>query len=651
MEAAMKYFIILTQIIRLINSINVYDCRENTTMVSRIMASEVDACPRIEEDEINTERIKIQVLQTKLMLPVTYKACKVKYTSVITYCGAHCHASMTKDGLRTVVMEIKPTECENMHRFKEYNLYGHTISALKMNGSFHSVFTPYGRIDSDSNCQGSSFTVNGINRDHAVMQITIEIGLWTGTAYFNSIDGTIQFNGGKVCKENENCWLTEKGNAHWNKPGSEDCDKYSQDILFEGFATWTKSEKTNDLGLILANNPEGVFAYQLVEEEYICTRPAYKTDHNRIKVIFENDHYGFYFKKASNQVNPKNVDLTMYLNSKITYLGKSLKNTINELYMETIYANCKQNQEILLNRLKHARAEKKTFGHIISGKLGYFNILSGEVFYIFKCNEVEVEVRRTSNCYNNLPVVYKNKSTFVEPNTRTLTNVGDKIPCSELTPPIFKVSESWFELNQKPTRIIEPKRLSPKDMKTEFELDLDNYDHLLTAGIYNRETLEEYKKFLSYPFEQEQAKQYLAESIIDTDTNGNGEYRLSRLFSDSELKEFSFSIMGHIEPHLQSLGQWGGIFFLVLAGWQIFKSLISMFVNLRILHETLGWGYHLLGATVTAITNYIVRNETPLKNKETDEDLLEVKVIKPEKDEEETVTQEKISIYPSSRSI
>ena len=76
-----------------------------------------------------------------------------------------------------------------------------------------------------------------------------------------------------------------------------------------------------------------------------------------------------------------------------------------------------------------------------------------------------------------------------------------------------------------------------------------------------------------------------------------------------------------------------------------------MFVNLRILHETLGWGYHLLGATVTAITNYILRTETPLKNKETDEDLLEVKVIKPDKDEEETVTQEKISIYASSRSI
>ena len=173
-------------------------------------------------------------------------------------------------------------------------------------------------------------------------------------------------------------------------------------------------------------------------------------------------------------MNHKNVDLTMYLNSKITYLGKSLKNTINELYIETLYANCKQNQEILLNRLKHARAEKVTFGHIISGKLGYFNILSGEVFYIFKCKAVEVELRRTPNCYNNLPVVYKNKSTFVEPNSRTLTNVGEKIPCSELTPPIFKVSENWFELNQKPTRIIEPKRLSPKNINTVFELDFDN---------------------------------------------------------------------------------------------------------------------------------------------------------------------------------
>ncbi|KAG7196298.1 hypothetical protein KM043_018547, partial [Ampulex compressa] len=74
---------------------------------------------------------------------------------------------------------------------------------------------------------------------------------------------------------------------------------------------------------------------------------------------------------------------------------------------------------------------------------GYMAVTAGEVIHIVKCIPVEVKVRHTEQCYDELPVMVKNISSFVTPKTRILTSHGSMRDCSNVLPVMYKIEDSW----------------------------------------------------------------------------------------------------------------------------------------------------------------------------------------------------------------
>lgn len=322
-----------------------------------------------------------------------------------------------------------------------------------------------------------------------------------------------------------------------------------------------------------------------------------------------------------------NVDMVLYMNSKITYVTNSLSKTIKSVYLDSKRADCMLHKQILENRLSQARTQKTTHTHLITGERGYLNILSGEVFYVLKCATVEVQLRATMDCYNNIPVLHNNKAMYIEPISNTLTHIGNKIPCSILTPTMYEIQGEWFKITPRPLPTGAPRKLQPDYIQTGIPIVFEDFSNLLNLGIYSEETMTDYASFITYPFQREYALQHITDAVVLSNTGINS-FHLENLFSSEQLKYLSNSLLEYVKPGLQTIGTVGGTLFMVMLAFQMISYGFSVVLNFKILHKTFGWTLALGASVFTALTTYLINNKhEPAQTVETKENSNELKEI------------------------
>ena len=92
---------------------------------------------------------------------------------------------------------------------------------------------------------------------------------------------------------------------------NSNCDQTTADIIYQGQAILSGSEKATFGSIISVNQANNLFALKIVSTEYLCFQKIIKTDHNKIFAIIENPSFGFYFKNNNKNILPQNVDLTL----------------------------------------------------------------------------------------------------------------------------------------------------------------------------------------------------------------------------------------------------------------------------------------------------------------------------------------------------
>lgn len=72
---------------------------------------------------------------------------------------------------------------------------------------------------------------------------------------------------------------------------------------------------------------------------------------------------------------------------------------------------------------------------------------------------MDVNIRLTDDCYNELPVSHDNNSWFMQPLTHVLTKYATKTSCSSM-PSAYRIGNQWIVLTPKLIYIQEPNGLS-----------------------------------------------------------------------------------------------------------------------------------------------------------------------------------------------
>ena len=89
------------------------------------------------------------------------------------------------------------------------------------------------------------------------------------------------------------------------------------------------------------------------------------------------------------------------------------------------------------------------------------SLLAGEVIHI-KYVPVEVKLARTTECYEQLPVIRGNKTYFLTPQMRILIRHGTQITCNSFAS-MYLLEDSWYKIMLKLVETLPPTIMKPSN--------------------------------------------------------------------------------------------------------------------------------------------------------------------------------------------
>ncbi|CAB0031913.1 unnamed protein product [Trichogramma brassicae] len=130
---------------------------------------------------------------------------------------------------------------------------------------------------------------------------------------------------------------------------------------------------------------------------------------------------------------------------------------------------------------------------------GYTGVVAAEVLHIVKCTRVEVHIRKTNECYEQLPVSYNNETLFLSPRTRILVGNGKQITCEGRMPSMFKIGEQWYRSLPDIIDAPQPEILAPREMP---KWKYVSPESLAIGGIYSERDTRKLRDLIVFPLEK-----------------------------------------------------------------------------------------------------------------------------------------------------
>jgi len=113
---------------------------------------------------------------------------------------------------------------------------------------------------------------------------------------------------------------------------------------------------------------------------------------------------------------------------------------------------------------------------------------------------VEVTVRKTEECYSELPVTTRNSSLYLTPKSRILTKYGNKRECSNELPTLYRVENTWIQFTPRPQVLqIPPQQLQPI---AKLSWKYATPGPLAISGIYSEKDIEKLRNHIMFPAEK-----------------------------------------------------------------------------------------------------------------------------------------------------
>jgi len=131
---------------------------------------------------------------------------------------------------------------------------------------------------------------------------------------------------------------------------------------------------------------------------------------------------------------------------------------------------------------------------------GYMAVAAGEAIHVIKCIPVNVIIRKTNECYLELPVTVRNASLFLMPKSHVITRQGNQKECSYELPTLYNIEDTWIQLTpQAHIHPVEPQQLKPL---TRLSWKYLTPGPLAVSGIYFSKDIERLRDHIMFPVEK-----------------------------------------------------------------------------------------------------------------------------------------------------
>ena len=438
----------------------------------------------------NATSRKVQVLKFIANPKIDLMSCIVKVNLEIGNCGRGLLVTMAHQ-LKPIYKDrgykLSKLDCEMANRNGTWKLliHGHKLTIdTKSEKSTHTVYL-YGRVNSDSSCQGATFTFAKKAHHRGILKADITL-IRTFTT------GTVALNLTQVYVKDQVVLDAASGYGYDNQFGtfvwnvssipSSTCERFR--TVFAGTGDfYAPKEQSNSLKPLL-------IALRLESKTSVCGREAYKSNLDSIYVLVHGEFNEHLYTDLDSQAI-ENTDVDLYEN----ILGITTGNYFStQLVLDTSFASistsmCKQEE---INSLQSLTDWEKSGAGLL--KPGYIHGLLGRVYgdmgVLFLCNPVEAEIRVNSECCKELPIKLVNSSmeVFMEPVSHRISSYCTPIPCSDTIKPRWRLGNQWYSVDSRGEAHMAS---SPEVIRlgNTSSMVQNVWVHSINKGIYSKEQL------------------------------------------------------------------------------------------------------------------------------------------------------------------
>lgn len=579
-----------------------YDCVGPSLNITTISLNDVGEC-NIPMIEPITSPVYVQLLQVSEFSYTEVKQCKIEIDRTIMYCGMYSHNSLVNNGRQTYLQDIDETGCQKLQATGMILLsFNGQIVGIRKNSTTSRGITLAGSIKNDGACQGSQYSDPFGNWDNVVVQASVKITISNYVAAVDLKNNKIILRSGTHCHLSEGTCMDIEGNSvFWKTEPSDTCQFNRYDVLFEGIATKLVDPR-NTSGtpdVYSLTTQETTFALAAKSEKHICGFALIRTEHPKLYILETQE--GKTFAKRS-PISVNNLDIFAYVNSKFIYVEKHIKTQMQNLYKDVILQRCNLERQILQNAINTATTFPEKFAKTVMKSPGFMAVIAGEVAHIVKCLAVEVQLRKTLECYNELPVSHKNQSRYLSSVSRILLKAGTQIDCDPILPAQYLIDGNWYRFSPHPIPVQKPHQLSPVTQPTWTYNPIGN---LASSGIYTDQEISDLRDRIMFPAERP--------ALLNTIARGSAGYpippgsiSLRNLLDNETINELTEGAVKKLWHGFEKFGIISAGFFAIAMIFSLIKAAVDICIQGYTLHTLYGWSFALIGAIWNSITHLLI---------------------------------------------
>lgn len=288
------------------------------------------------------------------------------------------------------------------------------------------------------------------------------------------------------------CFDDVRGNTFWSIILESDCTTKPVFIIYKGQANKTTEYREDNSTKVsyYHSDDNSLFLLEVVAKTRICGYESFISQHPSVFVseIMEN-HKLF---KRDKSFSIKNIDTLILHSFKLSLMYNDIATQVTGLYANMQYTKCSSDQKLLATTLSLAQLDPNSLGLSLFNKPGYFTKIAADVIYVVQCKAVEVTLRPTKDCYNELPVLHNGKPKFMSGRSKLLVEDAVEISCVDSFQPLFYLNNVWYIRSG--TRLIESSAPQQISFGTNSKWSFHQDKRLSIDGIYSREDIENYRK-------------------------------------------------------------------------------------------------------------------------------------------------------------
>nr|QXV86380.1 putative glycoprotein [Chuviridae sp.] len=596
-----------------IDSLLAFDCKHPDIQVSSVSILSPSVCQIGSIKPPQTDRAYIQLLQTLATYPIEYYSCRIERQFSVSLCAYHNEVAYSHQlPLIEDIMPIQALECRDIiinKVFHEPTGDQHIIfEGLKINATNIINAVIHGSLDANGYCRSWNYWEYKDQKFYkAVVSASYKITLHKGTAAVTAKDNTVHYPGGITCPYGATveCIHPELGYTYTYET-TRSCIEKELTPLYTGYVNKTRSTNSSK-PIFMAESEDVVFAVEASGTIKRCGRVLHTTPHSSL-FIYEAKR-GEELFDADIQIRPMDVDISLYINSKMVYFDRHVGRVFTDIYNLFARHQCDVERRTITNLLTLAFLSGSEFAYAYKQVPGYTAELRGEVIHIIRCTPVAVQYRTVTGCYNEIPVMYNNTPMYVTPRNRVLVNVATEVDCSPLMPVKYFLGKNWYTIYPHLSETKNPEQVTVHGVE---EFRYQSPRGLVSGGLYSSEVMEEFRTSVMFGQEREALTANIARGY-----NGHNLYldqgTVLNLIRPSDYDTLTDTVTGRITTWYGWLVDFGSATFGIMLIYTILVKVFSVFLAGYEIYQRFGFGWRTPCALIPPLSHHMVfRSYNPL---------------------------------------